>query len=66
MGNLRSKLPPQEAEEVLAHARSVRDAPTHEAGQAAAARLIESFGEIYPAAIGSFAEDLEASLWRTL
>jgi putative transposase len=52
MGNLRSKLPPQEAEEVLAH----------EAGEAAAARLIERFGEVYPAAIGSFAEDLEASL----
>lgn len=62
-GNIRSKLPEEGAEEVLAHARSVRDAPTtHEAGEAAAARLIESFGEVYPAAIKSFAEDLEASL----
>jgi putative transposase len=63
MGNLRSKLPPQEAEEVLAHARSVGDAPTHhEAGEAGAAGSIERFGEVYPAAIESFGEDLEASL----
>ncbi len=62
MGNIRSKLPEEGDEEVLAHARSVRDAPTYEAGEAAAARLIERFGEVYPAAIGSFSEDLEASL----
>ncbi len=62
MGNLRSKLPPQEAEEVLAHARAVRDAATYEAGEAAAARLIKDFAEIYPAAVKSFSEDLEASL----
>lgn len=62
LGNIRSKLPAQGAEEVLAHARAVRDAPTYEAGEAQAASLIERFGEIYPAAIKSFAEDLEASL----
>jgi putative transposase len=62
MSNIRSKLPAEGAEEVLAHARAVRDAPTHEAGEAQAASLIERFGEIYPAAIKSFAEDLEASL----
>lgn len=62
MGNIRSKLPEEGAEEVLAHARAVRDAPTHEAGEAQAASLIERFGEIYPAAVKSFAEDLEASL----
>ncbi len=62
MGNIRTKLPEEGAEEVLAHARAVRDAPTHEAGEAQAASLIERFGEIYPAAIKSFAEDLEASL----
>jgi putative transposase len=63
LGNIRSKLPSEEgAEEVLAHARAVRDAPTHEAGETQAAPLIESFGATYPAAVKSFAEDLEASL----
>jgi putative transposase len=62
MSNIRSKLPAEGAEEVLAHARAVRDAPTHEAGEAQAASLIERFGDLYPAAIKSFAEDLEASL----
>jgi putative transposase len=62
LGNIRSKLPAEGAEEVLAHARAVRDAPTHEAGEAQAASLIECFGELYPAAVRSFADDLEASL----
>jgi putative transposase len=62
LGNIRSKLPQEGAEEVLAHARAVRDAPTHDAGEAQAASLIESFGETYPAAVKSFADDLEASL----
>jgi putative transposase len=62
MGNLRSKLPEEGAEEFLAHARAVRDAATHEAGEAAAACLIERYGELYPAAVKSFAEDLEASV----
>jgi putative transposase len=62
MGNIRSKVPEEGAEEVVAHARAVRDAPTHEAGEAQAASLIERSGEIYPAAVKSFAEDLEAFL----
>jgi transposase-like protein len=62
LGNIRSKLPAEGAEEVLAHARAVRDAPTHEAGEAQAASLIECFGELYPAAVKSFADDLEGSL----
>ena len=62
LGNLRSKLPEEGADEVLAHARAVRDAPTHEAGEARAGELIERFGELYPAAVASFAEDLQASL----
>ncbi len=40
----------------------MRDAPTHEVGEAQAASLIERFGENYPAAVKSFADDLEASL----
>jgi putative transposase len=62
LGNIRTKVPAEGAEEVLAHARAVRDAPTYEAGEAQAASLIERFGKIYPAAVKSFAEDLEASL----
>lgn len=62
LGNVRSKLPAEGAEEVLAHARAVRDAPTHEAGEAQAASLIKRFGGAYPAAIKSFSDDLEASL----
>jgi putative transposase len=62
LGNIRSKLPAEGAEEVLAHARAVRDAPTYEAGEAQTASLIERFGEVYPAAVKSFTEDLEASL----
>ncbi len=62
MANLRSKLPAEAAEEFLAHARAARDAPTGEAGRAMAASLIERFGVAYPAAVGCFADDLEASL----
>jgi putative transposase len=62
LGNIRSKVPEEGAEEVLAHARAVRDAPTYEAGEAQAASLIERFGDAYPAAVKSFADDLEASL----
>jgi len=62
LSNIRSKLPAEGAEEVLAHARAVRDAPTYEAGEAQAASLIERFGGAYPAAVKSFSDDLEASL----
>jgi putative transposase len=62
MGNLRSKVPEEAAQEFLAHARSVRDAPTYQAGEEAAASLIERFSDVYPAAVSCFAEDLEASL----
>jgi transposase-like protein len=62
MGNLRSKLPPEAADEFLAHARAVRDAATHEAGELQTSALIERFGEMHPAAVRCFAEDLEASL----
>jgi putative transposase len=62
LGNVRSKLPSEGADEVLAHARAVRDAPTYEAGEAQAASLIERFSGAYPSAVKSFADDLEASL----
>jgi putative transposase len=62
LGNIRSKVPEEGAQELLAHARAVRDAPTYGAGEAQAASLIERFGATYPAAVKSFADDLEASL----
>jgi putative transposase len=61
-GNIRSKLPAEGAEEVLAHVRAVRDAPTLEAGEEAAAAVIARFRERYPAAMACLADDLEASL----
>lgn len=62
MGNPRAKLPPEAADEFLAHARSVRDAATHGAGEPRAAALIERSGGRYPSAVRCFSEDLEASL----
>ena len=46
----------------MAHVRAVRDAPTHQAGEALAAQVIERFADHYPAAVACLAEDLEASL----
>jgi putative transposase len=62
MGNIRSKLPADAANEVLAHVRAVRAAATYEAGQAAAAAVIERFGGLYPSAMACLADDLDASL----
>jgi putative transposase len=62
LSNIRSKLPAEGAEEVLAHVRAVRDAPTLEAGEQAAAVVIERFGDRYPAAMACLSDDLEASL----
>jgi putative transposase len=62
LGNIRSKLPAEGADEVLAHVRAVRDAPTLEAGEQAAATVMERFGDRYPAAMACLADDLEASL----
>lgn len=61
-GNIRTKLPAEAADEVLAHVRAIRDAPTYEAGQAAAASVIERFGAAYPAAMACLGDDLKASL----
>ncbi len=65
LSNIRAKVPEEAAQEFMAHVRAVRDAPTHEAGEAAAAAVIERFSQTYPAAVRCFAEDLEASLWLT-
>src|SRR5207244_190068 len=62
MANIRAKLPPEAVDEVLAHARAVRDAPTLEAGEAMAASLIDRFGAAHPSAVACFTDDLKASL----
>lgn len=62
MANIRSKLPADVVDEVLAHVRAVRDAPTHETGEAMAASVIERYAERYPSAMACFADDLQASL----
>jgi transposase-like protein len=60
--NVLSKLPQSAFEEVKAHLRAVRDAPTHEAGQQAAKEVLLKFSGLYPSAMKSFEDDLEASL----
>lgn len=62
LSNIRAKIPEEASQEFMAHVRAVRDAPTHEAGEAAAAAVIEQFSQTYPAAVRCFSEDLDASL----
>ncbi len=62
LSNIRAKIPEEAAQEFMAHVRAVRDAPTHEAGEAAAAAVIEQFSQLYPAPVRCFSEDLDASL----
>lgn len=62
MQNILAKLPQSAFEEVRAHLRAVRDAPTYEAGQQAAQAVLEQFRRLYPSAMKSFEDDLEASL----
>jgi len=62
MRNVLDKLPDAAREEVKAWLAAVRDAPTLEAGRQAAAETIARFEREYPAAMKSFADDLDASL----
>ena len=62
MANIRSKLPAEDAPEVLAHVRAVRDAATYAAGCALAAQAIESLAGRFPSAMACLSDDLEASL----
>jgi len=62
MRNVLDKVPESAREEVKAHLQAVRDAPTPEAGEQAAAKVLERFGQEYPSAMRSFSTDLEASL----
>jgi putative transposase len=62
MENVLAKLPDSAREEVRSWLIAVREAPTPEAGRQAAAEAIAHFEREYPAAMKSFAEDLDASL----
>lgn len=62
MGNIRAKLPADPAQDVMAHIRAIRDAPTPEAGRQMAAAVLDRFGNEFPSAMACLAEDLEASL----
>lgn len=62
MRNVLDKLPNSAREEVKAWMVAVREAPTPEAGRQAAADTIARFEREYPAAMKSFADDLDASL----
>jgi putative transposase len=62
LGNIRAKLPDDEAPDVMAHLYAVRDAPTLDAARAAADRLENTFSRSFPAAIACFHDDREAML----
>jgi putative transposase len=60
MQNVLGKLPEAARNEVKQWLQAVRDAPTLEEGRAKAAQVIEIYEREYPAAMKSFADDLEA------
>jgi putative transposase len=62
MRNVLDKVPDAARAEVKAYLQAVRDAPTPAAGRQAAAQALETYGRLYPAALKSFQEDLDASL----
>jgi len=62
LSNIRSKLPNDEAPEVMAHIYAVREAPTLDAARAAADRLTNTYAKRFPAAVACFEEDREALL----
>jgi putative transposase len=62
MQNVLGKLPEAARAEVKDWLAAVRDAPTLDEGRAKAAQVIEMYEREYPAAMKSFADDLEASL----
>jgi transposase-like protein len=62
MQNVLGKLPESARAEVKQWLAAVREAPTLEQGRQLAAQVIEMYEREYPAAMKSFADDLEASL----
>jgi putative transposase len=62
LANIRSKLPADDAAEVMAHLYAVRDAPTLDAARAAADRFENTYAKAFPAAVTCFRDDREALL----
>ncbi len=62
LGNIRAKLPTDEAPQVMAEVRAIRDAPTLDAARVQADRAINRYRSEFPAAVNSLQDDLEALL----
>lgn len=62
MRNVLDKVPESAKAEVKAHVLMLRDAPTLDAGRQAAAEVLERFGRLYPSALASLSDDLDARL----
>jgi len=62
MRNVLDKIPDSAKAEVKVHALAIRDAPTLEAGRQAAADVLERYSRLYPSAMASLSDDLEARL----
>ena len=62
MRNALDKVPDVARAEVKAHLVAIRDAPTYEAGRQTALAVLARFERVYPTAMASLRDDLEASL----
>ncbi len=62
MRNILDKIPDSAQAEIKAHVLTIRDAPTLEAGRQAAAEVLERYSRLYPSAMASLSDDLEARL----
>jgi transposase-like protein len=62
MRNVLDKIPESAQADVKAHVLTIRDAPTIEAGRQAAADVLERYSRLYPSAMASLSDDLEARL----
>ena len=62
MRNFQAKVPPSRWPEIKAHLQAIRDAPRHDAGEAAAKDFLQAFGQELPSLCSIFSEDLDALL----
>src|SRR5579884_3336447 len=62
MRNVLDKVPDAARPEVKAYLVAIRDAPTYEAGRQTAVMVLARFDRVYPTAMASLRDDLEASL----
>ncbi|WP_276968562.1 IS256 family transposase, partial [Metallibacterium scheffleri] len=60
--NVLDKVPEDARAEMKAYLAAVREAPTLDDGRQAAAALVAKFERLYPSAVRSFVDDLDASL----